>query len=395
MAATHTSEQVPLKLLINNETNSVIFAEAGKDFVDVLFSFLTFPIGTIARLVRKESDMKPVRVGCISSLYESVESLDKECPYKELLVRPRNSSNHYCKRLKLNIDDTEPNLFNSPFAYYDCPKIYDNICKGFVKASETFIITNDLIFMPTSLDTAIDMLLNCGIKTISSVQKVTVNVTKEKVLDLLKFFLLSKSTLTDLFLEKKPFLEWSCFSACGVANNSSMSIKTEVKLVMRESDGRVLFAQGEQEFVEFILSFLILPLGKAACMLGGNSSLGCVVGMYKSIVDLDENKYFMSEEMKNRLVNAEVAPLFLSRSPSYVPGTTIFNITDELLVVPVSQNSTVSLPINLKTPLNDLKEKIVTIGVKEGLSILKASLTSKSALTNGLSHLLNETELEK
>ncbi|MCI18299.1 hypothetical protein A2U01_0039453, partial [Trifolium medium] len=48
---TQTEELVSLKLLLNEKGNKVLFAEAGNDFVDVLFSFLTMPLGTIARLV--------------------------------------------------------------------------------------------------------------------------------------------------------------------------------------------------------------------------------------------------------------------------------------------------------------------------------------------------------
>ncbi|PNY13836.1 DUF674 family protein, partial [Trifolium pratense] len=42
----------------------------------------------------------------------------------------------------------------------------------------------------------------------------------------------------------------------------------------------------------------------------------------------------------------------------------------------------------------DLTEKVVTIGIKECLSILKAALTSTSALSNGLAHLLTEVKEE-
>jgi len=55
MAGTQTDVHVPLKLVVNKETNKVLFAETGKDFVDVLFSFLILPLGTIARLVEKKS----------------------------------------------------------------------------------------------------------------------------------------------------------------------------------------------------------------------------------------------------------------------------------------------------------------------------------------------------
>jgi hypothetical protein len=67
-STTETEEYVSLKLVMNEKGNKVLFAEAGNDFVDVLFSFITKPLGTIARLVEKESTIGPVSVGCLNSL---------------------------------------------------------------------------------------------------------------------------------------------------------------------------------------------------------------------------------------------------------------------------------------------------------------------------------------
>ena len=44
-------------------------------------------------------------------------------------------------------------------------------------------------------------------------------------------------------------------------------------------------------------------------MVEGTSSVGSIDGLYKSIVDLDEN-YFISEEVKEMLVNSRIAPQF-------------------------------------------------------------------------------------
>ncbi|WJX81927.1 hypothetical protein P8452_64747 [Trifolium repens] len=97
---TETKEYVQLKLLINEDSNKVVFAEAGKDFVDILCSFLTLPLGTIARLSQKDSNMGPVTVGCLNSLYQSVVDLDKGYLWtdsiKEMLLQPKNSSEDYC-----------------------------------------------------------------------------------------------------------------------------------------------------------------------------------------------------------------------------------------------------------------------------------------------------------
>ena len=63
---------IPLEVLVDKEKNNVVFAVAGKDFVDVLLSFLTLPLGTIAKTVAKESNVQPVKVGSLSSMYESM-----------------------------------------------------------------------------------------------------------------------------------------------------------------------------------------------------------------------------------------------------------------------------------------------------------------------------------
>lgn len=56
--------------------NKVLLDEAGKDFVDALFSFLTLPLGTIARLVAEESSVEAVKFGSFSSIYQSEKDLD-------------------------------------------------------------------------------------------------------------------------------------------------------------------------------------------------------------------------------------------------------------------------------------------------------------------------------
>lgn len=55
MAEAENSEKpvFSLRLLVDKKKNKVVLAEAGKEFVDVLFSFLTLPMGTVARLVEK------------------------------------------------------------------------------------------------------------------------------------------------------------------------------------------------------------------------------------------------------------------------------------------------------------------------------------------------------
>ncbi|MCI36033.1 DUF674 family protein, partial [Trifolium medium] len=106
-ASDQQGDQVPLTVLVEKSKNKVLFAECGKDFVDVLFSFLTLPLGTIARVVANDSNIEAMRFGCISSLYQSVENLDEQYLWnhtcKEMLLQPRNSMEAYFETMKLNI----------------------------------------------------------------------------------------------------------------------------------------------------------------------------------------------------------------------------------------------------------------------------------------------------
>jgi hypothetical protein len=116
--------------------------------------------------------------------------------------------------------------------------------------------------------------------------------------------------LTDLFLRKQPSFESYKFFPCYLENKSNIQIN--VKIVMRKSDGKVLYAQGEKYFADILLSFLSFPLGAVVRVLGGNCSIGNIDSLYKSIVDLVESKYFMSQEAKNRLVDPHLALLFIN-----------------------------------------------------------------------------------
>lgn len=53
-----------------------------------------------------------------------------------------------------------------------------------------------------------------------------------------------------MFLRKKPILEGTIFSTSDVPNNSRNQIK--LKLLLRKTDGEILFAQGEENFADLI-----------------------------------------------------------------------------------------------------------------------------------------------
>ncbi|KAM2357242.1 hypothetical protein ACFX1X_006235 [Malus domestica] len=104
--------KISLKVLMNNLTNKVIFAEGDSDFIDVLLSFLTIPLGKIVRLSNRS---QPLRIGCMDNLYGSVENLDlqhfrtAEC--RDMLLHPRSRAEDFLMNLKLKCDQFEPSRF--------------------------------------------------------------------------------------------------------------------------------------------------------------------------------------------------------------------------------------------------------------------------------------------
>ena len=84
MAAT----KVSLKLLIDRKSHRVLFAEAGKEFVDLLITILALPVGTVIRLLKKQG-----MVGSLQNFYESIENLSdtylQPDQNKDSLLKPK------------------------------------------------------------------------------------------------------------------------------------------------------------------------------------------------------------------------------------------------------------------------------------------------------------------
>ncbi|PQP94320.1 uncharacterized protein Pyn_00413 [Prunus yedoensis var. nudiflora] len=66
-------EKIVVKLTVSVSKNIVCYAEAGEDFVNLLFSFLTVPLGFIIKHMRDASFK-----GCIDQLHKWVKDLDEQ-----------------------------------------------------------------------------------------------------------------------------------------------------------------------------------------------------------------------------------------------------------------------------------------------------------------------------
>ncbi|CAM0952147.1 unnamed protein product [Alopecurus aequalis] len=72
--ATTTTKKLSMKLVVDTRAQRVLFAEASKDVVDIIFSLLALPLGAAVKLLRKGKDNS--MVGSVGDIYASVETLE-------------------------------------------------------------------------------------------------------------------------------------------------------------------------------------------------------------------------------------------------------------------------------------------------------------------------------
>lgn len=56
--------------------------------------------------------------------------------------------------------------------------------------------------------------------------------------------------------------------------------KMSIRVMVQKSNQKIVFAHAEEDFVDFLFSFLTIPLGSVVCLLGENSSLGSIDNLY-------------------------------------------------------------------------------------------------------------------
>ncbi|EOY18349.1 DNA polymerase zeta catalytic subunit, putative [Theobroma cacao] len=232
MAPTGT---VSLKLLVESTDQRVLFAEAGKDFVDFLFSILSLPVGAVTGLLTKQDI-----VGCLGNLYVSLESLSETyiqpTANKDTLLKPMVSNyTANVPRLLPNLQSSTStiNLYRCNGGYSTCRTYIANdsksICPtcdsvmshkatfvnpperaasssdegGYVKGVVTYMIMDDLVVRPMSTISCITLLNKFSVKDVGVLEEKAIDFGMDEGVKLLKASMQSKSVLTDVFLGKK------------------------------------------------------------------------------------------------------------------------------------------------------------------------------------------------
>ncbi|KAF9596228.1 hypothetical protein IFM89_008387 [Coptis chinensis] len=403
---------ISIKLLVDKKKNRVLYAESDHAFVDILFSFLTLPMGTITRLLCTKSSVS--EIGCMRNLYYSVNDLSttylRTDACKKMLLYPHRAAEAECRKLKFNLEGRKNKelylcgAFSSECmlgVYYGVPcfcgaimnhKAYldESSCASggdhadsegvFVKGAlgEGYIISDDLQVMPGSISSCMSMLDKLGIgDDMSSIEERIVTVGSQEILQLLRRSWCSHTALTDVFLSNQGAIGISIIRSA-IRKEKEKAImnvadkKFKLKLVLRKSTEDVLYAEAEPDFINQLLSFLTFPLGS----------------VFNLFVDSTSSSKLENDEKKNTVI-ADGLVVRNPKSPfpdaktggGFVKGPSRFMITDDLVLTPLSHTSCLLFLKTLNVRFDDIEEHVVNVGENEVLNLLKASLISDTALS--------------
>ncbi|TYI62573.1 hypothetical protein E1A91_D10G253900v1, partial [Gossypium mustelinum] len=157
----------------------VLYAEAGKDFIDFLFDLFLLPVKIVIWLLANQT-----MVGCLANLYDNIENLGDAyilpTTNKDALLKPKFSS-----ILATDHDPTSTCPFysgamNSPTTLVNHPNkvstlLFDANEGGYIKGVVTYKIMNDL--------TVTLMLTISSITMLNKLNLQQVDVLEEKVID--------------------------------------------------------------------------------------------------------------------------------------------------------------------------------------------------------------------
>ncbi|KAH6788977.1 hypothetical protein C2S51_003983 [Perilla frutescens var. frutescens] len=413
--------KLSLNVFINKQKSKVLFAEANSDVVDILLSFLTLPLGRIVRILEKHYSNGAV-VGSLTSLYRGLSNLDANhfCVggAKQMLLNPQSSFESEFRGLKFDISESQPATYficqDYVCPHHECMIIsmHSDIAK--CKCGETlnrethegdrvpgdadggvftindssFIICDDLRVVPI-VTGFLQTLNSLGITDADRAEMRSLSLGIDDIMDLLKFSLISATPLSD-FIIKDRKMSSTRVKLEPFEKGDDNSRKIVLKVSLQKSTNKFLFAQATNEFADLLFSFLSVPLGGVEQLLGGKTSLKSIDNLYRSVTDVIEHKYFRTPHTKNRLINPKLAHgscvsfNWIEGIGKNVKEQKMYIVSDDLSVTPYSIASSISILNGLGVPLSDVRETELHIGLEEALSILKASLTSTTAITDAL-----------
>lgn len=157
------SKKIKVKLMKKKASGDVVYAEVGEDFADLVFSFLTIPLGALIMALGGSSS-----ISSLDNLYQSVQKLSdfgdciksEECKLR--LIAPKIATYFGCDSQLLKIDEDEADITNRPKFYtcQSCPSGFphkvmaaanpkflsprEKLGGGYVKGPSKFLIADSM-----------------------------------------------------------------------------------------------------------------------------------------------------------------------------------------------------------------------------------------------------------
>ncbi|VAH36273.1 unnamed protein product [Triticum turgidum subsp. durum] len=314
--ATRVDPTIEVKVFVDRERSRVIFAESGKEFVDVLLGFLTLPLGTVVRLLGKQS-----QVGCLDEIYKSVEELSTDFfrteACKGMLLRPISAAAKQCCDLKVRVDGAKrdgerPESSAAAAAGSDAGV--------FVKGDVKFIVTDGFLVAPASTSLMLTLFDKFDVQDPSSLEQRTLDLSSDKMISLLKRSLTSKNALTAHYFDTAMASDDSAIDILTKnmypeqGNDADPNLNdVKIKVLQTKNNSSVLYAEVGANFVDLLFSLLCIPLGSIMKTYGKCASKGCVDNLYGSIDGSAQE--CMRSECRISLLSPKLAP-FLGCSTS-------------------------------------------------------------------------------
>ncbi|GJS98698.1 hypothetical protein Tco_0819868 [Tanacetum coccineum] len=276
--------------------------------------FLTLPLGTIARFSGKQIDSSFIKVGSLSSLYESVLNLGvvfTQESSKDGFINPINSSSDLCHKLRLDLNETNARVFGK----------FDKAV--LVKKKGSFIITDDLEVKPFWLDRYMDLRKTIANENIELHER-SMDFGFEEFLILLRWSLLSSNPLTNLVTGGSKLYKSSSYIGNATKPYRSLSyVRNAIVNSLRPALGfssysqmiKILVHKSTKYyvqklinfFIEMLLSFLTIPLGAVKRLtMDCLPSLG-IDNLYKSVSNFGAEKCLKSKAIKTALCSPKIA----------------------------------------------------------------------------------------
>lgn len=187
------TKEMRAKLILSKTRNKVVYMECDEDVVDILFSFLALPLGSIIKLLDKNSS-----IGHADKLYRSAVDLSlhgNDCiRFKNLIISPKLAPFFGVKKQLLKIEE-EVSVGGYVMGCYACdscsrfpcihgtkeaaltelnPKSSKNTTEsggGYAKGLVKFMVTDDLNVAPLSSSSVIRIIHERQVRISDLVEK--------------------------------------------------------------------------------------------------------------------------------------------------------------------------------------------------------------------------------